>query len=267
VAELGRKTDDARFTCIGCGALSPLTAEGEASTTVTIKHGWRVRRGADRTTVEARCPACYALFKESAPALSAPSPASRVQARVSSATRFRSTWLSTSLAVLRDHGLIDRYLAALPAPYHAHVTANVAGVWLPVDVAVEHYRACDQLGLAPFTIQRIGYEVTAKVHGPALRMALSLASGLGATPWTALSRATTLWRRCWEGGGVSVVRQGPKEARLEIEGWPCAPFTYCRIACKGMLGAIVEPFCTTSHVREDLSLLSSTTLGFIVAWV
>jgi hypothetical protein len=74
------------------------------------------------------------------------------------------------------------------------------------------------------------------------------------------------WRRCWEGGEVSVVKLGPKEARVEIVGWPCAATTYCRVACRGMLAAIVDPFCSKAYVREDTARCGAMRLGYVVAW-
>jgi hypothetical protein len=154
----------------------------------------------------------------------------------------------------------------LPAEYRPIVTGCVSGVWLPIDVAVVHYNACDRLQLATRDVLEIGREVTKKVHGTALRTFLALARELGVSPWTALERATTLWARCWEGGEVTVKTLGPKEARIEIAGWPCAAATYCRVACRGMLAAVLEPFCAKVYVREDPGRCSRMSLGYVAAW-
>jgi hypothetical protein len=194
------------------------------------------------------------------------SPLSTPAHRVAATRRFRSTWLCSSLAALRERGLFTRYLTFLPTEYHPVVAATLAGTWLPIEVAVAHYRACDQLELGSLEILSIGHEVTNRVHGSALRMVLTLAQGLGVTPWTALSRATSLWKRCWDGGEVSVTELGPKEARVAIAGWPCAGTNYCRVACRGMLTAVIAPFCGKAYVREEPRLCGSHTLGYVVAW-
>jgi hypothetical protein len=157
-------------------------------------------------------------------------------------------------------------MSLLPAEYHAAVTASVAGTWLPIDVAVQHYNACDRLALGTLDILSIAQDVTKRVHGTALRTFLTLAQGLGMTPWTALDHAATLWRRCWEGGDVSVVRLGPKEARVEIAGWPCASTAYCRVACRGIITSIIEPFCVKAYVREESALCGRLTLGYVASW-
>jgi hypothetical protein len=243
---------------------------------ISLVHGWRLRRVAGK--VDVRCPPCNERYRASRSAPStkpldrqagapAPAPHSVSPGRVPVAKQFRSTWLTSSLAALRERGLIDRYLSVLPQPYHPVVTGNIAGTWLPIDVAIAHYAACDQLDLSAHDVLAIGREVTKRVHGSALRMFITLAQGLGVTPWTALARASTLWRRCWDGGDVAAVSVGPKEARVEIAGWPCAGTSYCRVACRGMITAVVEPFCAKVYVREDPALCGALTLGFVVAWV
>src|SRR5271165_4823087 len=64
-------------------------------------------------------------------------------------TSFRSTWLVSSVAAVRSRGLFERYLEGLPLRYHEVISGSVAGVWLPVEVAVAHYEACETLKLPP----------------------------------------------------------------------------------------------------------------------
>ena len=49
------------------------------------------------------------------------------------ATQFRSTWLAGSLHAMREHGLFERYVAALNPDYVDIITSSVAGIWLPID--------------------------------------------------------------------------------------------------------------------------------------
>src|SRR4051794_38761473 len=123
--------DERRFTCAGCGVLSPVASADEGSSMITLLFGWRLRRNLDAGRVDARCPACDARFKATTPSPLPPPPSGRVARPLASsardgvpvATRFRSTWLGSSLAALRERGLMDRYLGVLPEPYHAVVTS------------------------------------------------------------------------------------------------------------------------------------------------
>ena len=270
--------DERQFTCVECGALSPPVTDEAGSSMISLVHGWRFRRV--RGAVEARCRACHDRFKASSKIPAAkpisgppqalegePEPETNLAyGKISVATRFRSTWLSASLAALRERGLFERYLELLPATYRTAVEATVAGTWLPMDVALEHYGACDRLGLTTFDILEIGHHVTHRVHGAALRTFQTLGPTFGVTPWTALGRAQKLWHRSWDGGNVAVTRLGPKEARIGIAGWPCASVHYCRVACRGMLKAVVEPFCQAVYVREETASCGPSALGFVIAW-
>jgi hypothetical protein len=186
--------------------------------------------------------------------------------RVPRATQFRSTWLSSSLRSLKERALLDAYLAHLPRKYHDAVLSTIVGVWLPVEVAVAHYDACDALALSTNDVIAIGREATHHVHGTLLSTFVRLARGAGVTPWTVLTRLQDLWNRIWMGGGVSVAKLGPKEARIEIAGWPCAASLYCRVALRGVLPAIADLFCEKSYAREAKGLFSETTLGYVVSW-
>ncbi len=139
-------------------------------------------------------------------------------------------------------------------------------MWLPADIAETHYAACEQLGLdAPAQIA-LGAEVAERVHGTILSIAVKMAHEAGATPWTVLGQFGRLWGHIWVGGGVGVYKLGPKEARLEIVGWPCAKFTYCRNGILGVTQGLIQLFCRKVYVREVPRLCTSTSLGYRIAW-
>jgi hypothetical protein len=180
--------------------------------------------------------------------------------------RFRSTWLSSSLRSLRERQLFDVYLKRLPPEYHEVVRTSVVGVWLPVEVALAHYAACDTLGFTTVEMIQIGREATSYVHGAVLATFVRLARGAGVTPWTVLVRLQELWGRIWLGGGVQVVKLGPKEARIEIAGWPVAASDYCRTALRGVIPSVTDLFCHKSYANEIARLTTKTSLGYRLSW-
>jgi hypothetical protein len=181
-------------------------------------------------------------------------------------TQFRTTWLSSSMRALRDRGLYDRYLSHLSPAHRETILSIVVGTWLPIDVAVAHYDACDQLGLTENDLLTIGAEVSKHAQGTVLSVAVTVAKGAGVTPWTVITRYPAIWNRTWVGGGCSVLKLGPKDARLEMGGWPCARTTYCRTAMRGVLCGLVETFSTKAYVAEIPSMCTGLTLGYEVRW-
>jgi hypothetical protein len=186
--------------------------------------------------------------------------------RVPLVRTFRSTWLVSSIAALRERGLIERYLEILPGQYHQAVMASVAGVWLPVEVSVAHYDACEALQLPPEEVIAIGRQVTELVHKTSYSLAIRLVKEAGVTPWACLALQKKLWQRVWEGGDVAVFKLGPKEARVEVAGWPCSRVPYCRRALRGLLVGQTELFCKKAYATEISRLCTPTTLGYRVAW-
>jgi hypothetical protein len=193
-------------------------------------------------------------------------PFDRPKEEVPPVTHFRSTWLVSSITALRSRGLLDRYLAALPARFHEDVTAPVAGVWLPVAIAVAHYEACESLRLGIDEQVAIGRSVTEFVRKTSFSLAIRLVKEAGVTPWTFLAQQKRLWQRVWRGGDVGVFKLGHKEARVEAIGWPCSRVPYCRSALRGVLLGQTELFCKKAFVREIPALCTPTSLGYRIAW-
>jgi hypothetical protein len=194
-------------------------------------------------------------------------PYERPKAQVPPVTQFRSTWLIASVAELRNRGLFERYLPGLKPEYHDAVTSSVAGVWLPVDVAVAHYEACERLDLPHEEQLAIGRSVTELVHKTSYSLAIRLVKEAGVTPWACLAQQRRLWRRVWQGGDVAVFKLGPKEARIEVVGWPCARVPYCRRALRGLLIGQSELFCKKAYATEIPRLCTPTSLSYRISWV
>jgi hypothetical protein len=180
-------------------------------------------------------------------------------------TQFRSAWLHSSLRALRELDLFDRYLAFLPDE-HKSIVKSPLGVWLPGEVSVVHYAACERLGLDAQTQTVIGAQVAQRVHGTILAIGVKVAREAGVTPWTVLAQFGRLWDNIWIGGGVAVGKLGPKEARLEIAGWPCARFTYCKNGIMGVTQGLIELFCRKVYVRDVPKLCTATGLVYRIAW-
>jgi hypothetical protein len=188
------------------------------------------------------------------------------RAAVPVASQFRSTWLSSSLRALRERNLIDRYEQLLPPVHREAILGAVVGVWLPIEVALAHYRACDALELSTMDLVSIGREAAHHVHGTILGTFVRLAKGAGVTPWTVLVRLHDLWNRIWIGGGVSVIKLGPKEARVEIVAWPVAESRYCRTAMRGVVTSIVDMFCERSYANEVTKFWTPSSIAFRLSW-
>jgi hypothetical protein len=186
--------------------------------------------------------------------------------RLPHATAFRSTWLHSSIVALKQRGLLERYLRELDPAMHETVTFTVAGVWLPIDVALAHYWAIDRLGLTRSETCEIGLDVTRQAHGTMLGTVLRRAKQVGVTPWTVLGEVHRLWERVFKGAGVAVYQRGPKDALVEIANWPCAEVPYIRTGMPVVVQGVLELFCTKALATEYTPFGTKTSLGIKVAW-
>src|SRR5205823_2260767 len=130
----------------------------------------------------------------------------------------------------------DPYLAALPPEHAATIASSVAAAWLPIEVGVAHYRACDALDLPVDEQLSMGGEVVRNLQRTFIGTVVKTAGvGAGITPILGLQKFTTIYSRTIQGGGARVVRYGPKDARVEFVGLPLAPVRSFRNAYRGFI--------------------------------
>ncbi len=184
------------------------------------------------------------------------------------ATHVRGTLLVASTRTLKRHGHYERYKSALaPGDFEA-IVSSAAGMWLPIEVGLAHYRACDALDLPVDEQLEIGGEVVRSLQKTFIGMVLKAASsGVGITPIIGLQKFATVFSRSFKGGGMRLVRLGPKDVRVEFVGLPVSAIRYFRIAYRGFIQAGCEFFARRVVVAELGRYLSATTLAYRIAWV
>ena len=162
----------------------------------------------------------------------------------------RSTVLVGSIAVLRAGDRWDAYLKALPSVHEEVLLHAVAATWISIDAAVAHYQTCDTLGFTPEQESTNGRGVYDHAGGTIFGTVTKMARGVGVTPWTLFTQLQRFWARGYDGGGVSVRKLGPKEARIDVGESPLAESRYYRNALRGLVTAAAEMFCTKAYARE-----------------
>lgn len=170
--------------------------------------------------------------------------------RIGPITAVRSTLVSSSLQAVRNRGLNDQYFAVLNPALHDEMRTMVAGTWVPIDIAREHYLAMDAIILSQDDRIGIGREVADKVQGSLLGTLARLATGAGVTPWAGLGAMHRLWDRIFQGGGVSVIKNGPKDAELHLAQFSLMDIGYFNGAFRGVAAAGLELFCRKAFISN-----------------
>jgi hypothetical protein len=208
-----------------------------------------------------RCYADVAVPAEPEPYLPFPVPREAIPL----AREYRSTMLRSTVAILEQRGLHERYVAELAPEHREAILGSVPAVWLPLEVGMAHYEACDRLGLTEIEQASIGWETARRFHGPVMMTALRLAGSVS-SPWFAASLAHRNWGRVWKGSAMAITRLASDEALVELAGWPASRIAYARVAFRGALRGTVEYFCRRAQLSEVRHLRTDTSLGFRVKW-
>jgi hypothetical protein len=173
--------------------------------------------------------------------------------------------LRSTVQILARRGLYERYVAELAPEHRDTILATVPAVWLPFEVGMAHYEACDRLALSELEQASIGWETARRFHGPVIMTALRLAGSVR-SPWFGATLVHRNWARVWRGSAMAVARLGPKEALVELAGWPAARIDYARGALRGAMRGTIEYFCRRAEVVEVRQLRTATSLGLRVKW-
>jgi hypothetical protein len=182
------------------------------------------------------------------------------------ATKCKSTLIVSSVRAMKENGYMDAYAGHLDPRHKETVLACIAGTWVSIDVAIAHYTACNALGLAVPEQVRMGASVADRIHRSLLNTVVRLAAGAGADPWTALGHFHKFYERMFDRGGTSVVKVGPKDARVEIVGLPLASIPYFVNAYRGVIQAGGQLFGSRAFVTTLAKHASPTSVAFRIAW-
>ena len=141
----------------------------------------------------------------------------------------RSTLIQASLAELKKHGFYDHYTTLVASDSLDQLLGlAIAPCWIPVQLALDHYDACERMQLSEAQFAQLGLSVGDRVQDVTL-IAPKQASGLRDL-WQSIGALHRMWPRLFQGGGVQVVKVGPKALVLEERGFQLNRFHYYRQA-------------------------------------
>jgi hypothetical protein len=142
----------------------------------------------------------------------------------------------------------------------------VAGTWIPMDVAVSHYEACDALGLAVDQQVANGRATFDKTSGTLLGTVIRMAKEAGVTPWNVIPHYQRFWERGYDGGGLAVYRLGPKEAVMEIVQVRLLDSRYYRNAVRGLTTGLTELFARKAYISEKPGARTPGSIALRMQW-
>jgi hypothetical protein len=169
----------------------------------------------------------------------------------------RSTLIIAALQTLRAQGLYDAYVECVTPSLRQELMSLVAGIWVPIALAVEHYKTMERLELPKSIIEAIGAEVAERAFKTVLAAPPQPQEG-SPTPWDVLRSAHRNLDNNWRGSDIMVTKEGPEHATVVWTGQPCASVPYFVTSWGAFLRARVNLYSTRAiHriVRERSSPL------------
>jgi hypothetical protein len=183
-------------------------------------------------------------------------------------SKVKSTLLVSSVRGLRDHGHFERYKDLLDPQFHEPVLSAIAGVWMPIEVAVAHYRTIDSMGLTAREQATLGAAASERLGSSVFATIATLAKGSGVTPWTGLRYFQRFFDRFFVGGGTQVLKLGPKDARIDIVRLPLLDIPYFVNAYRVLIEALGVPFfCQKLYVTTVSSRDAQSSVAYRASWV
>lgn len=164
----------------------------------------------------------------------------------------RRMLVHSSIAELGALGLYDRYSEVIESGSLDLIRELIGPGWMPVELVLEHYRACDELQLSDEAIHDAGMRAGDKM-GSALLVAGAQpqVEMQNRSPWPLLQAFARMGRRIYDGASAQYVKTASNSLRIEYVGNPLFAFHYYRVAHRGFLS---QAFISLSVEVVDVTL-------------
>lgn len=145
-------------------------------------------------------------------------------------TAVKGMLLQFSIAQIKHYGYYERYAQFIAPGLLGELLSHVASSWLPVELAMAHYEACDKLRLNASEVARLATRVGDHLQERSYVSAAKKDRPPDFDLWTETPALHRMWDRLYQGGSVQVVKMSPKHQLLEQRGFPMNRYAYYRDA-------------------------------------
>ena len=142
----------------------------------------------------------------------------------------KNVLLQASLSQLHTKGLYPRYDNLVDPGIPEEISSTLAMSWVPVDLAVAHYRACENMTLGSAVLKDLGAGVGERMKGTSLVSTSKSMPTSSGDLWTSSGALLRMWARHYRGGSVQVAKLGACEMELDLRGFVLNQFRYFRHA-------------------------------------
>lgn len=165
-------------------------------------------------------------------------------------THMRGLLLVNFLSKLRENGLEERYLSALPSRARGVLTGVIASSWVDLETALPHFQACETLDISEEKLEKFGRELAGRVTDTWLGTVVRAARNSGFEAMGAvLKQNDRNFSRMYKGGRTQVIEHGAKEMVVEDHGNPLLALQVFRCSYLGYMKGLAHLFTKTAYVK------------------
>ena len=148
----------------------------------------------------------------------------------------RRMLVHSSIAELGVLGVYDRYCENIQRVSLDRIKELIGPGWMPVELALDHYTACDKLQLSDDAVFQMGVRAGDKT-GSALLVAGAQprVETKDRAPWPLLQAFARMGRRIYDGASAQYAKIGPNTLLIEYVGNPLFAYHYYRVAHRGFM--------------------------------
>src|SRR5262245_10679392 len=115
-------------------------------------------------------------------------------------TQVKNLLLQFSITKLQRYGYYDAYTKLISPQALTELHAHLGPGWLPVELAVRHFQACDRLNLTEEQIDELGKTVGERIQHTALVSSAKRERDEDFDVWSAVGQLHRMWTRLYQGG-------------------------------------------------------------------
>lgn len=159
-----------------------------------------------------------------------------------------------------------QYVALAGEAYAMMLRTTSSTAWVPVDVAQQHYSNVNAMQLAPEEIHLLAESAVTALNGIFLQTLSRASRVFGANAETALRMSVKVWPRLYDGGAVTVERDGPGAGTIHFHQLPLMRVPYFRLANGVYIRAVLRLLGDDVRVREGAHDAERLHYRYAVTW-
>jgi hypothetical protein len=182
-------------------------------------------------------------------------------------TAVRNVLVQASLSQLKLLGHYERYTTLIARELLEQLLSSLAPGWIPLDLVLAHYEACENLSLGSDDFEAMGEGVGDRVQETMLISPAKKAKDADFDLWQGVHALQRVWPRVFKGGSAQIVKIGPKAMLVEERGFVLNQFNYYRQSHLSALRATYGALGTRITLTRVVSYNSATDEMVVhVAW-